>query len=81
MKVVSEIVENKVTEQKRQFLSMLVSTWGASLLPNILTGEGVIRDSAGTIEEVRICKIVRPLTNFEIQKYYLNESKLSLFKT
>ena len=40
---VTETVQNEVTEQKGGFLSMLLSTLGASLLGNILTGRGVNR--------------------------------------
>ena len=47
-KAVSETIQNKAKEQKGGFLSMLLGTFGASLLGNILAGKGVIRagDSA-----------------------------------
>ena len=50
LKGVTEIVQNEVKEQKGGFLSMLLGTLGASLLGNILAGQGINR--AGE----RICK-------------------------
>ena len=41
LKGVTETVQNEVTEQKRGFLTMLLGTLGATLLGNILTGQGV----------------------------------------
>ena len=38
---VTETVQNEVKEQKGGFLSMLLSTLGASLLGNLLTGRGI----------------------------------------
>ena len=68
---------------------MLLGTLGASLLGNILVGEGVIRAGDGAITKRQGREIIRagyestikkrflmpphPLTNFEIQKYYQNE--------
>ena len=43
LKGVTETVQNEVKEQKRRFLSMLLSTLGASLLGNLLTGKGIYR--------------------------------------
>ena len=43
LKGVTETVQNKVKEQKGGFLSMLLGTLGASLLGNILAGEGINR--------------------------------------
>ena len=40
---VTETVQNEVKEQKGGFLSMLLGTLGASLLGNLLTGQGVNR--------------------------------------
>ena len=45
LKGVTETVQNEVKEQKRGFLSMLLSTLDASLLGNILTGGEI--NSAG----------------------------------
>ena len=47
LKGVAETVQNEVKEQKGGFLSMLLSTLGASLLGNLLTGKGVYRAAKG----------------------------------
>ena len=47
LKGVTETVENEVKEQKGGFLSMLLSTLGASLLGNLWTGKGTIATSQG----------------------------------
>ena len=39
----------KQKNKKRGFLSMLLGTLGASLLGNLLTGEGVMRAGEGAI--------------------------------
>ena len=44
---VTETVQNKVKEQKRGFLSMLLGTIGASLLGNLSTQKGAITTSQG----------------------------------
>ena len=44
---VTESVQNEVKEQKDRFLSMLLSTLGASLLGNLLTGKGIHRAGKG----------------------------------
>ena len=41
LKVVTETVQNEVKEQRRGFLSMLLCALGASLLRNILSGQGM----------------------------------------
>ena len=41
-------LKNEVKEQKGGFLSMLLSTLGASLLGKMLAGKGVIRAGGGT---------------------------------
>ena len=43
LKGVTETVQNEVKEQKVGFLSMILGTFGASLLRNILTGRGANR--------------------------------------
>ena len=43
LKGVTETVQNEVKEQKGGFLSMLLGTLGASLIGNLLTGEGIYR--------------------------------------
>ena len=47
LKGVTETIRNKVKEQKRGFLSMLLGTLCASLLGNLLTGRGVNRVGKG----------------------------------
>ena len=47
LKGVTETVRNEVKEQKGWFLSMLLDTLGASLLGNLLTGQGVNRVGNG----------------------------------
>ena len=47
LKGVTETIRNKVKEQKRGFLSMLLGTLCASLLGNLLTGRGVNRAGKG----------------------------------
>ena len=49
IKCVSETIKNEAKEQKGVFLGMLLSTLGASLLGNLLTGKGTIRADEGTI--------------------------------
>ena len=44
---VTETVQNEVKEQKGGFLSMLLSTLGASLLGNLLTRKGIYRAGKG----------------------------------
>ena len=43
--IVSETIENEVKEQKGGFLSMLLDILGASLLGNLLTGNGLKRSN------------------------------------
>ena len=47
LKGVTETVQNEVKEQKGGFISMLLGTLGASLLGNILTGQGINRAGKG----------------------------------
>ena len=44
---VTKTFQNEIKEQKGGFLSMLLSTLGASLLGNLLTGKGVKATSQG----------------------------------
>ena len=61
LNVVSETIQNEAKEKKGGFLSLLLSTLGASLLGNILTSKGMNR--AGE----------RLSNNTKVQKYYQNE--------
>ena len=47
LKGVTETVKNETKEQKGGFLSMLLSTLGARLLGNLLTGKGFVRAGYG----------------------------------
>ena len=47
LKGVTETVQNEIKEQKGGFLSMLLGTLGASLLGNLLTGQGIYRAGKG----------------------------------
>ena len=53
LKGVTKTIKNETKEQKGEFLSMLLSTLGASLLGDLLTknlsGKGTIRAGKGTI--------------------------------
>ena len=49
IKYISETSKNEAKEQNGGFLSMLLSTLGASLLGNLVTGKGTIRAGEGTI--------------------------------
>ena len=42
-------IENEAKEKKGAFFSMLLDTFDASLLGNLITGKGAIRDVEGTI--------------------------------
>ena len=86
---VTETVQNEVKEQNGVFLSMLSGTLGASLLGNILAGkgknragEGIVRAGYGNNKKVKkqqkgFLMSPHPLTNFDVQKYYQNESRLN----
>ena len=43
----NETIQNEAKEQKGRFLSMSLGTLGASLLGNLLTGQGVVRVGEG----------------------------------
>ena len=47
MKGITETVQNEVKEQEGGVLSMLLGTLGASLLGNLLTGQGIYRAGKG----------------------------------
>ena len=49
IKGLSEAIKNDAKEQKGGFLRMLLHTFGASLLGNLLTGKDTIRAGQGTI--------------------------------
>ena len=47
LKGVTKTTKSETKEQKEGFLSMLLSTLGASLLGNLLTGKGILRAGIG----------------------------------
>ena len=47
LKGVTKAVKNETREQKRVFLSMLLSTLVASLLGNMLAGKGIVKTGSG----------------------------------
>ena len=47
LKGVNKTIKNERKEQHGGFLSMLLSTLGASLLGNILVGKGIVRAGSG----------------------------------
>ena len=49
LKGVSKTIENETKEQRGGFLNMLLGTLGASLLGNLLTGEGIMRAGDGIV--------------------------------
>ena len=48
LKGVTKTIKNETKEQKGGFLSMLLGTVGASLLGNLLSGKGIVRDGYGS---------------------------------
>ena len=47
LKGVTKTIQNETKEQKGGFLSMLLGTLGASLLGNLLTGNGIVTTGSG----------------------------------
>ena len=47
MKGVTNTIKNKTKEHEGGLLSMLLGTFGASLLGNLLTGKGIVRAGSG----------------------------------
>ena len=91
LKGVSETIQHEAKEQRGGFLSMLLGTLAASLLSDVLSkglsGKGVITAGKGTIRagygskrpSLKNCLtlLAHPLTNFEIQEYYQNETRFN----
>ena len=85
LKGVTKTIKNETKEQKGGFLSMFLGTLGASLLGNLLAGRGIVRAGSGNKKGKEIVRagygnemdFYHPLTNFEIQKYYQNESRFN----
>ena len=49
LKVVTKTIKNETKDQKGDFLFMLIDTLGASLLGNLLSGKGTVRDGEGIL--------------------------------
>ena len=84
LKAVSKTIQNEIKEQKGGFISMLLGTLGAILLGNILGGKEKNGAGYGNKKRKGIIKAgygflipLRPLTNFEMQKYYRNEPRFN----
>ena len=56
LKGVSETVQNEVKEQEGGFVSMLLSTLGASSLGNLLTGKGINKKKEKVKEQLEQAK-------------------------
>ena len=84
LKGVTKTIENETKEQRGGFLSMLLGTLGASLLSNLLTGkgmmragEGIVRACVGAKKNLNSLLPFHPLTNIEINEYYINEPRFN----
>ena len=84
LKGVSKTIENETKEQRGGFLSILLGTLGASLLGNLLTGkrmmragEGIVRAGKGSKKKLNLLIPFHPLTNIEINEYYINEPRFN----
>ena len=84
IKAVTKTIENETKEQRGEFLSMLLGTLGASLLGNLLTGKGMMRAGKGIVRAGKGAKKnlnsllpFYPLTNIEINEYYINEPRFN----
>ena len=53
IKSISKIIKSEAKEQKRGFLGMLLGILGASVLGNLLAGQGRIRAGEGTLRAER----------------------------
>ena len=79
LKGVTKAIKNETKEQKGGFLSVLLGTLAASLLGNLLTGKGIARAGSGDHSPKQNGFLIPPphLTNFEIQKYYEDETRFN----
>ena len=51
LKGVTKTIENETKEQKRWFSNMLLGTLSATLLGNLLTGKGIVRQDMEIIKK------------------------------
>ena len=89
---VTKTIKNETKKQKRGFLGMVLGTLEASLLGNMLAGKsnvragygneegkGMLRAGSGSKKKKKILLPPHLLRNFEIQKYYQNQSRFNGF--
>ena len=84
---VTKTIKNETKEQKGGFLSMLLGTLGASLLGILSAGKRIVRTGSGSKKGKGIVRagtgklgflmLSHPFANFEIQRYYQNESRFN----
>ena len=77
LKGVSKKIENETKEQRGGFLGMLLGTLGASLLGNLLTGKAIVSAGEGSKKKLNFLLPFHPLTNIEINEYYINEPRFN----
>ena len=84
LKGVCETIQNEATKEKGGFLYMLLGILGASVLGNMLTGQGIdrardgiIRAGNGSLKNKDFLMPPHPLTNLETQSYSQNEPKFN----
>ena len=85
LKGVTKTIENETKEQRGEFLSMLLGILGASLLGNLFTGgkgmmragEEIVRAGEGAKKSLYSLLPFHPLTNIEINEYYINEPRFN----
>ena len=68
---VTKIIKNETKEPKGEFLGMLLETFGASALGNMLAGKRIVRACYGNKKGKGI------VTNFEMKKYCPNEPRFN----
>ena len=85
LKGVTKTIENEAKEKRGGFLNMLLGTLGASLLVNLLTGgkgmmragEEIVTAGEGAKKKLNSLLPFHPLTNIEINEYYINEPRFN----
>ena len=85
LKGVSKTIKNETKEQRGGFFSMLLGTFGSSLLGNLLTGgkgimgtgDGMVHAGFGSKKKLNSLLPFHPLTNIEIGEYDKNEPRFN----
>ena len=65
LKGVAETIQNEVKQLKSGFLSVLLSTLGASLLGNILADKGINRAGDGVIAKRQVSAFLRSTIKYK----------------